>query len=82
MPTITTTAVPIAASGLIQNIGPDPVYIGEGSVTTTTGVRLSEGQALAVGSSNGKLYAVSSGSSDVRVLPRATGLFSAEAPAA
>lgn len=82
MPTITTTASPIASASLIQNLGPDTLYINEGSVTAQTGVRVSVGEALVVGTSNDTLYAVSDGSSDVRVLGRATGIFSAEAPAA
>jgi hypothetical protein len=76
-----TTAVPIAASGLIQNLGPDPVYIGEGSVTLDSGVRLGVGESMTVGHSNGTLYIMSESSSDVRVLGRATGIFVGEIPA-
>jgi hypothetical protein len=80
MPTIEETAVSIASAGLIQNLGPDAVYIGGTAVTTETGFRVSSGEALAVGTATSMLYAVSDGTSDVRILNRATGIFTFTPP--
>lgn len=79
MATITTTASVVASNSLIQNLGPDTLYVGEGSVSASTGIRVDVGKAIAIGTVNGTLYAVSAGSSDVRVLGRATGVFLASA---
>lgn len=75
MPSVTTTAQRIPSAGLIQNLGPDEVYIGESSsVTTSTGLEIVAGESLAVGNTNANLYAISAGTSDVRTLTRATGI--------
>lgn len=77
MPTITTTAGRVPSAGLIQNLGPDDVYIGESSsVTSSTGLKIVAGKSVAVGNTNGTLYAISAGTSDVRSLTRATGISS------
>lgn len=82
MATVEDTAVPIASAGLIQNLGPDPVYIGGSSaVTSANGLRVASGEALAVGTSTSTLYAISGGTSDVRTLSRGTGIFSLPTPA-
>ena len=75
MPTVTTTASALAATGLIQNLGPDEIFLGESGVTSGNGFRVSSGEAVAVGNTNAALYAVSAGTSDVRFLGRATGIF-------
>jgi hypothetical protein len=81
MADIGTTAVPIQSGGLIQNLGPDPIYVGESAVTSTTGVRIAAGDSLVVGSMNAPLLVVSEDSSDVRFLGRAMGIFFGEPPA-
>jgi hypothetical protein len=82
VPSITTTASPLPSGGLIQNLGPDEIYVGESSaVTSSTGVRVSADEVIAVGFVNLGLYAVSAGTSDVRTLTRGTGIFPTVTPA-
>lgn len=74
--TATTTAAPVAVPGsatpLIQNLGPDPVFLGPQGVTTGNGLKLAVDAAYEfpgdLGRGPGKLYAVSTGSSDLRIL--------------
>lgn len=82
MPSIDTNAVEISSGGLIQNLGPDTLYIGTADdVDDTNGFPLYANGIVAVSQANGKLYAVSEGTSDVRTLPRASGVFSIQPPA-
>lgn len=78
---VSTTAVSINSGGLIQNFGPDTAYVGESSVSLETGVRIPSGRALAVDYSNGHLFIVSEGTSDIRFLGRASGLSSSSSGA-
>jgi hypothetical protein len=75
MPNVNTTPVNLAGKNpLIQNLGPDPLYVSDGStVSANTGVKLTAGQSLTVSTSKGP-WAVSAGTSDVRVVNRGTGL--------
>jgi hypothetical protein len=76
MPSITTDVVSLRFSGgLIQNLGPDILYVGEQDDAADTGVQLSAGDAVAVGDGL-TYYGVSVGTSDVRLLGRATGISS------
>ena len=75
---VTTTPVALGTSAmLIQNLGPDALYLGEADVTDETGVLVSPGESLVVGNLNHPLYAVSSAASDVRILVRGQGIFPA-----
>lgn len=79
MPTIDTEPVNIGYdSKLVQNLGPGDLYIGAHE-PETTGVKVSAGQAIAVGYTNNDLYAVSQSESDTRILDRGTGVFTADA---
>lgn len=75
MPNVGTTPVNLAAKNpLVQNLGPDPLYVSDAStVTASTGIKLVAGQSLTVLTSKGP-WAVSGGMSDVRVVSRGTGL--------
>jgi hypothetical protein len=75
MPTFNTTPSTVSAGGLIQNLGPDALYITDGDDPENDGVRVEVDQAIAIGFANGVLTAVSDGESDVRILGRATGIF-------
>lgn len=69
----TPTALPSGVS-LIQNLGPGNLYVGEGTVSTTTGVELPPDHTLTV-TGEGSMYAVSDSTSDVRTLEVGTGIF-------
>ena len=76
MPNVGTSPVNLAGTyQLIQNLGPDALYIGDlATVTPLTGVKLASGQSFtAVG--RGGAWVVSSGTSDVRLGKRGTGIF-------
>lgn len=75
MPNVGTSPVNLAGEyPLIQNLGPDPLYIGDRStVTAATGVRLTTGQSFTASKSSGT-WVVSSGTSDVRLVNRGTGI--------
>lgn len=79
--TVTTTPVQISSSQLIQNLGPDVLYIGNSSVSASTGVRIDSGKSIAFNYSNSSIYAVSAGTSDVRTVNAGTGVFGATASA-
>lgn len=81
MTIIDDTAVAIPYAGLIQNLGPGAIYVGDSAVAPATGFRVAAGEALAVGTATSTIYAVSDGTSDVRAMSRATGIFSIEIPA-
>jgi hypothetical protein len=79
MPTIETTSVSVGMfAQLIQNLGPDPIYVGESGVTTDTGLQVSAGRSVAVGSKDAEVFVVSDGTSDVRLLGRGLGVFPAD----
>lgn len=60
---------------LIQNLGPDPIYIGvDNSVTSETGVKIDTGQSFTSKRSNS--WVVSSGTSDVRTVEQGIGVYS------
>ena len=61
---------------LVQNLGPDTIYIGESDVSSGDGVTVLVNEAVAIGAFNRPVYAVSDGTSDVRLLGRGTGMFS------
>lgn len=75
---VTDEAVALGNSAqLIQNLGPDDLYLlPHGAVSEENGTKVVAGQAVAVGFSNGGMWAVSSGESDVRLLVGCTGIFS------
>lgn len=60
---------------LIQNLGPDPIYVGaDSSVSTATGVKVESGQSFNANSPS--TWVVSSGTSDVRSIDRGVGIHS------
>lgn len=75
MPNVGTTPVNLAGKNpLIQNLGPDPLYVSDAStVTASTGVKLTVGQSLVVATAKGP-WAVSGGTSDVRLVNRGAGI--------
>lgn len=82
MPAVGTTAVVIGKDAyLIQNLGPDTLYVGEtDAVDEENGIQLLVGEALSVGATNVSIYAVSEAASDVRILSRGLGFFHVPAP--
>lgn len=80
MPSVGTTPVHIGSGVLVQNLGPDDLYIGESTVTEANGVLLAAGVSVAVGYGL-SYYVVSSDTSDVRLLGGAVGVFTGVAPA-
>lgn len=89
MSTVTTTPVILnAGSQLIQNLGPDDLYVGPtadgvATVTTANGIRLSVGESISYNNQNTNPSVVSSGTSEVRTMHSVTGVYlaSASAPA-
>ncbi len=90
MATVTTTPVVLSVgSQLIQNLGPDDLYVGQSysdgtpTVTTANGIRLSVGESISYNNQNTKPSVVSSGTSEVRTMHSVTGIYlaSASAPA-
>ncbi len=61
---------------LIQNLGPDTLYLAEPTVSVGAGVQVLVDQAVTIGASNSVMYAVSEGTSDVRILGEGLGMFS------
>ena len=83
---IGTTPVNLGSgNALFQNLGPDLLYVGRqlgnDLPTEDTGVRIAAGEAITLGAGSQAIYAVSAGTSDVRVLGAGTGIFAVEAPA-
>ena len=72
-------SVVIAESGgLIQNLGPDALYVSDvDPATADNGVQVSVGRSVAVGYGD-TYYGISAGTSDVRNLARGVGLFDAD----
>lgn len=72
-------------SQLIQNLGPDEIYVGVYNAyyddsdlpTSGTGVKVSAGESLAASGVSGDVYCVSAGTSDVRSLAGGSGIFPA-----
>ena len=66
---LSTTAEKVAdTEALIQNLGTDIIYVdNDESVTSDTGVVIEPGDSIVVGAGH-DYYAVSAGTSDVRVL--------------
>jgi hypothetical protein len=61
---------------LVQNLGPDDLYVGvSDTVTTGDGIRISAGDSASVGFTSSPLYGISSGTSDVRLLAAGTGIY-------
>lgn len=75
--TISETPIQILSSQLIQNLGPGLLYIGDSSVSASTGVQVDVGKSIALNYSNNSLYAVSSSTSDVRTVDAGSGIFGA-----
>lgn len=70
---VTTTAVAVGTASdeypLIQNLGPDKLYVGlDSTVSAATGVQLDVGRAI--NTANRVVWVVSAGTSDVRLLGR------------
>jgi len=86
MSTVTTTPVILnAGSQLIQNLGPDDLYVGQtadgvAAVTTANGIRLSVGESISYNNQNTKPSVVSSGTSEVRTMHSVTGVYLASPP--
>lgn len=82
MATATTTPTTIGSSAcLLQNLGPDNLYVGNSDssgnplVTSTNGFRLAAGQSVAVTNGSTETSIVSEGSSEYRILNRGIGVF-------
>lgn len=67
---------------LIQNLGPDVVYVGHSTVldipevSDEEGFQVSPGRTISIGPTNTKISVVSAGDSDVRTLASGTGVYS------
>ena len=86
MASVTTNAVSLEAGPLLlQNLGPDDLYVGHSAmdgtptVTAEAGFRLSAGESISVQSTSSKISVVSSGTSEVRYLKSGTGVYAAAA---
>jgi len=76
MPTVGDTRVSLGGQAqLIQNLGPDKLYLGGPDVTEDDGLEVLSGQTVSIGPLNDELYAVSDDTCDVRTLVRGAGLF-------
>ena len=68
---------------LVQNLGPDDLYIGHSDVsgnplvTVEAGIRLSAGESISLASTSTQISVVSSGTSEVRNLSSGSGMYSA-----
>jgi len=60
---------------MIQNLGPDTIYVGGPSVTAETGFTVKIGETFAMLYNGTPSYAVSAGNSDVRRLPGGSGMY-------
>lgn len=76
MPSISTTATSLGSNpGLVQNLGPNNLYLGGSSVTASNGLEVTPGESVSVGFTNSPIYGISAGTSDVRVMGGARGIF-------
>lgn len=76
--TVSTSAVPLPNNPLegrralvVHNNGSEAIYLGNSSVTTSDGLPLAAGEKIAFdiqGNQSARLYAISAGSVDVRIL--------------
>lgn len=89
MASVTTTPVALFVGPLlIQNLGPDDLYVGQSDmnenplVTSSNGFRLSTGESVSIGTITSKISVVSTGTSEVRYLSSGTGVYAAVAPTA
>lgn len=89
MASVSTIPVSLAAGPLLlQNLGPDDLYVGHSyadgtpTVTPSTGFRLSTGESISVQSTSTKISVVSVGTSEVRYLSAGTGVYAAVVEAA
>ena len=82
MAAIGTTAQNLGPAGkIIQNLGPDPLYVSAwNGVTSSTGVRLQSGESISVSYNNSGIWAISSGTSDVRLCDGGLGIYMVPAP--
>ena len=82
MPSVGGTAQNLGSSGkLIQNLGPGDLYLQASSaVTTGTGLKVVSGSAVSTSYNNGGIWAISSGTSDVRILDSGLNLSVGEVP--
>lgn len=77
MGNVTTTPAIIGEDPcLIQNLGPDILYVGYQDVTSSNGVQVASGGHAVIGETNDPVYVVSVGTSDVRILGRGENLYS------
>lgn len=77
-----TTPVELGTSAvLIQNLGPDGLFVGHSAQVVDLGVYISVDESVVVGEGNVPLRVASEGSSDVRVLSRGLGIYPVHAPA-
>lgn len=75
---VATTPVSLGTgSKLIQNLGPDALYLGGETVDDETGVVLNANESIVVGDMTHPLFVVSAAASDVRTLSRGLGIFPA-----
>lgn len=73
---VTTTPSRLGNSGfLIQNLGPDTLYVGEASVNSDNGFRVISGAAVVVGDTTWDVYVVSEGDSEVYLLGEGGGIY-------
>lgn len=76
MPSVTTSSQFLCTGpAQIQNLGSSDLYVADvNPATTNNGVKVANGKSLVVGGGE-DYYAISVGTSDVRVLARASGVF-------
>lgn len=60
---------------VVQNLGPDTLYLGEATVTAGAGVKVEIDKAVTIGGTNSVIYAISDGECDVRILSQGLGMF-------
>lgn len=84
MASVGTTPVTVGPGPrLVQNLGPDDLYIGHSNVdgaplvTVAAGIRLSAGESISLASTSTAISVVSSGTSEVRNLSSGSGMYSA-----
>lgn len=65
---------------MVQNLGPDVIYVGGPNVDATTGFPIKNGETFAMLYTGTPSYAISVGNSDVRRLPGGSGMYASPAP--
>jgi hypothetical protein len=71
---VTDTPVKLGTDGLITNLGPDVLYVGDNDVDAENGYPIAVDASVSVTTSQ-QLYGVSEGTSEVVRLPGGTGVF-------